>query len=232
MKVDFPPSKLEVRHESRDARGRVWNRAFSNLRVLPAVMPALFCARLPRVDRHSGRGASGRRSTCIARRRTGRWCCIRPWPGCSACRCGSRPASAPGSGWRCTASTTRSPMRKAIRTARRSMGFWSVQLGNVFHYVREAKKPRGRRALRARHRGGRLGSRVLQPRVAGLVDRARRCSVLVLGLGVGAARGGHPRRDVRVRAVLVHQRPVPPRRLQELRQHRDQPAAARARHRR
>ena len=41
-------------------------------------------------------------------------------------------------GSRRIASTTRSPTKKAIRTAQLE-GFWKVQLGNVYYYVREIK---------------------------------------------------------------------------------------------
>ena len=40
-------------------------------------------------------------------------------------------------------------------------GFWSVQLGNVFHYLKEAKNPGDARALREGHRGGRVRPRTL-----------------------------------------------------------------------
>ena len=36
-------------------------------------------------------------------------------------------------------------------------GFWSVQLGNVFYYVKEAKNPETVRAIRPRHSGRCLG---------------------------------------------------------------------------
>ena len=89
------------------------------------------------------------------------------------------------SGWPCTASTTPSPTRKATRTARSSTGFWSVQLGNVFHYVRGAEDTRAGRTLRARHQDGRLGPRALRPRPARPRRSASRRSALVLGIGWG-----------------------------------------------
>ena len=44
------------------------------------------------------------------------------------------------------------------------LGFWQVQLGNVYYYIREAKKPDVDRALRARHRRGLVGSPRVQVR--------------------------------------------------------------------
>ncbi len=110
-------------------------------------------------------------------------------------------------------------------------GFWKVQLGNVFYYMREVKKTD-------------VVERYARDIDEGWWDRT--CSshgLLGLAVGtvalclvhralVGAARGGHSRGDVRVRAVVLDQRPVPPRRLQELRQHRDQHPLPRAAHRR
>ena len=90
-------------------------------------------------------------------------------------------------------------------------GFWKVQLGNVFYYIREVEEHRRRRALRARHQGRLVGSRTCSTAASlGLDDRhrsllCRRCS----GVWLGAAGGRHSRGDVRVRAVVVDQRPVP-----------------------
>ena len=58
----------------------------------------------------------------------------------SAPRSGLRRVSCRGSGSRSIASTTPSQTRRGIPTAR-TRGVLSVQLGNIFHYVRESRKP-------------------------------------------------------------------------------------------
>ena len=100
-------------------------------------------------------------------------------------------------------------------------GFWSVQLGNVFHYLKEAKNPetleRYARDIeddvfdRVAFRFGFVGP------LLGIVG-----ALLCAGLLVGTARGGRSPGHVCLRAVVVDQRAVPLHRLQELRQHGDQ----------
>ena len=103
------------------------------------------------------------------------------------------------------------------------MGFWSVQLGNVFHYVKEAKNPavveRYARDIEEDWWDRTLFNRGLLGLAVGIVLL---CAVLGIGWGLLAA--GIHAVDVRVRAVIVDQRAVPRRRIQELRQHRDEPA--------
>ena len=55
------------------------------------------------------------------------------------------------------------------------LGFWSVQLGNVFLLHQGSEEDRRRRALRARHRRGLVGSHVVQARLARPDDRHRSC---------------------------------------------------------
>ena len=95
-------------------------------------------------------------------------------------------------------------------------GFWSVQLGNVFHYLKEARNPEtleryardieedvfDRYAFRFGFVGPVLG-------ILGAVLCARRL--------VGSAGGGHSPLHVCLRAVVLDQRAVPLLRLQKLR---------------
>ena len=114
-------------------------------------------------------------------------------------------------------------------------GFWQVQLGNVFYYVREIKKTdvveRYARDIKDGWWDTHLFNRGLLGLGIGTRVVVRRCRSGHRRL-VGAARGRHSRRDVRVRAVVVDQRALPPRRLQELRQHGDQHPCAGVDHRR
>ena len=63
-------------------------------------------------------------------------------------------------------------------------GFWKVQLGNVFYYVREIEEHRRRRALRARHQGRLVGHARVQPRPA-RPRRRHRAALPVVGSVIG-----------------------------------------------
>ena len=103
-------------------------------------------------------------------------------------------------------------------------GFWNVQLGNVYYYMREMKNTDVVERYARDIKEGWWDTHVFNRGLLGLVRR-HRAALRIVGRHrrlVGAARGRHSRGDVRVRALVVDQRPLPPRRLQELRQHRHQ----------
>ena len=95
-------------------------------------------------------------------------------------------------------------------------GFWQVQWGNVFHYIRELKNPTIV-AKYARDIKKDVWDRVffnhgfvgLGLGIVSAVSRAR--------TRLGSVCGRAPRVPVCLRALLVHQRSLPSRRVQELR---------------
>ena len=92
------------------------------------------------------------------------------------------------------------------------LGFWQVQLGNVFHYVREIKKTDVVERYARDIKDGWWDTLPVQPRPARPRHRHRAAlpdPTPVIGLWWTLLGGRHSRGDVRVRAVLVDQRPLP-----------------------
>ena len=91
-------------------------------------------------------------------------------------------------------------------------GFWQVQLGNVYYYVREIKKTDVVERYARDIKDGWWDTLPVQPRPARPRHRHRAAVPdprPVIGVWWALLGGRHPRGDVRVRAVVVDQRPVP-----------------------
>ena len=174
--------------------------------------------------------SSAQRSTFIAAPPTKHSSCIRRWRCCSGSasgsrrhlheRVGRRPSQAPR-----VHRNRRRPAQPAPH------GFWSVQFGNVFHYLKEAQNPETLERYARDIEEDVWDAYVFRFGFVGPVHRNRR-AVLRAGVLVGIARGRPSPLHVRVRAVLVDQRPLPSHRLQKLRQHRDEHPVGRAADRR
>jgi hypothetical protein len=109
-------------------------------------------------------------------------------------------------------------------------GFWPVQLGNVFYYVRESHNPAT--IEKYAHdipvdRWDRLLFNHGARRPGGRHDRTLRAHRRRLG----TARGRPARRDLRFLLVLLHQRSLSRSRLPDLRQYRHEHSVARPPHR-
>ena len=71
----------------------------------------------------------------------------------------------------------------------RLLGFWNVQLWNVYYYMREARNPRHDPDVRAGHRGGLAGSRALLAGAESASRSASRCCAWSSGSGSAWPRG-------------------------------------------